>query len=167
MASFTKWPISSPMTTAIYMKDSHEQTAISMMEARPLVFAYAPTMANWRNPYPKRRRRRTEKNGIGDLSKSLRNDFTNVEHDRELGLKCTYVDANRKTKQSGLCTAQLPQITARVTPVSNIANYLKNQYAQKVWAPKESEWGRYGLTPSCPVIRHLHHYAHKRLNTIT
>ncbi|KAH9974779.1 hypothetical protein BGW80DRAFT_1490077 [Lactifluus volemus] len=114
MASFTKWPISSPMTTAIYMNDSHEQTAISMMEARPLVFAYALAMANWRNPYPKRRRRRTEKNGIGDLSKSLRNDFTNVEHDRELGLK-----------------SQLPQITARVTLVSNIANYLKNQYAQK------------------------------------
>jgi hypothetical protein len=52
--------------------------------------------------------------------------------------------------------------------MKSVVQYLENQYAQQVWAPKEFKRGRNGFVPSRPVLGHFDaSYAHECLDTVT
>jgi hypothetical protein len=81
-------------------------------------------------------------------------------------LWCTYSDADTEAKQKSLCVRDL--VTAGEIPVLSMVRYLKNQYAEQVWAPKEFEGGGDGFNPCCSVRGHLGaSYTHKSLDPIT
>jgi hypothetical protein len=97
MASFAKWPITSPMTTATCVEDPHE---------RPMKTGPKRVYNHWRSVRAgDRKLRKSEPLGGRGAKKNsirnLKNGFKNMFHYRTL--RCTYIDTNSKTEQHGLC----------------------------------------------------------------